>query len=357
MAGRNSALRGAYIDLTAVFQDAAQQPVDPTNLRVSVFPPGFNPEDGAEDTDAWVYDVTLSSGGSGPEAVSDRVVEKIATGTYKFTFFVPDDAVLGAAYDRWEGTVDSEDLDETFTFTLVGGGSVGTSQLYENNVVFLTLSTAIASTDGSTLGEEYSAYFTTTYNPLYASPRQVRLDLGPYVSDLPDDTLNFALYEAGKDADANCFQSTIADATFLAHAKHEYTLAMAKLILVRALTGDINLAGRMSKTLGSLSVSRGGGTVNLHRMAEGLQETVQQWRTALRTGGDVSPGAGLRPESSIKGALAEDQMVVGRQWEPTSGVGFPGSRSAANAYKYESGRRDIRTFKRRNSTSDNQDYE
>jgi hypothetical protein len=47
---------------------------------------------------------------------------------------------------------------------------------------------------------------------------------------------------------------------------------------------------------------------------------------------------------AVKGRLAEDAIVVHRQWEPTSGIGIP---AANSEHGYLSERRRLRTFRRR----------
>lgn len=341
---RNSALRGNIIELTAIFSDAANQPADPENLKVSIYPPGYNPESGAVPGDAWVYEATLTSGGSGPESDPSRTVEKSDTGSYKFAFPIPADADLGAAFDRWEATLDGEDLDETFSFVIVGGGSVGTTKLYDNNIVYTELDKSIAALDGSTLGEDQTFYFTTTYDPLYASVRQVRLDCGPLLVDVPDDTINFAIFEASLEADANSFKSVISDASYYKYIRNQYTLLNAELTLIGALMGDIGLSSRMSKTLGDLSVSRGGLNSSLQYKRDQLQDELQELLKVIRSGGLIAPGASLNSKYGIKGNAAEDSMFVQRQWQPTSGIGA-NTRSAGNTSVYSSGRRRLKTYR------------
>lgn len=345
---RNAVLRGELIELTAIFQDAAEEDIDPTGLKVSVYPPGSNPELGAGPSTAWVYEATLASGGTGPQASASRLVEKTGTGHYKYTLLVPDDAPLGAAFDRWEGTVDLEDLDETFTFTIVGGGSVSTAILYENNILYVQLDDSIAATDGSTLDEDYIYYLTTTYNPMYSAIRRVRLDLGSLINDIPDDTINFAIFEASLATNANSFATSIADGPFWAFAKREYTTCMAELTLVRALLGDRNLSAQMSKTLGDLSIARGSGLNALRDKMAQLEDCAARWQVTVQTGGEVSPDASLVPDYAVKGTVAEDAIVFNRQWESTSGLG-ESSRSAANDKVAWSTRRYLRTFRKRNS--------
>jgi len=339
---RNAALRGNLIELTAVFVDAAGDPADPTDLTLSIYPPGENPELGAVVGDAWVYNVTLTDGGLGPQAIVGNTVERTAEGYYTYSFTIPADADLGSSFDRWEATLDLESLDEVFNFVIVGGGSVGTTKLYENNIVYIELSENIAGTEGSVLGEDTTYYFTTRYNPLYVSSRQVRLDIGPFITDLSDDVINFAIFEASLDANMNLFQTTSVNARYLPLAQKQYTLASAELTLIRALMGDMSLSGKMSKELGDLSYSHGGNLKALEQVATELQKKLKEWERVLQTGGDIAPGTSLRPMSGVKGSQSEDGIIVGRQWHPNSGVGDP----AANTKDYLYGRKNLRTFRR-----------
>ena len=345
-------MRGSNIVLSAHFLDANLSYTDPSDLLISVYPPGKDPEDPDVTTDdAWVYNVSLTSGGEGPYADPLRLAVRESAGKYTFTFLIPEDSELGAGFDRWEGTVDLEELDSTFSFTIVGGGSVGTTQLYDNNIVYLTLSENIAATDGSTLGDEVFYYFTTTYDPLYSSLRRIRLDLGAMVTDVPDETIYLAILEASLQAEVNDFFSSIGyvNEDYFKSARREYTTCLAESMLVQGLMGDSGLSDRMSKTLADLSVSRGGGYNRLSDQLNRLQDCVARWQVALQNGGGVTPETSLRPGYSVKGAWAADVISVGRQWEPTSGIFSNSGTSAANTSKYKAPRRRLRTFRSRGS--------
>lgn len=223
---------------------------------------------------------------------------------------------------------------------------LGESLIYENNIIYLTLDRSIAALDGATLGEDYTAYFTTTYNPLYASVRQVRLEIGPFVTDVTDDTINLAIFEASLEANANSFQSSLANSSFYIFARHKYSLLLSELILLRALSGDLSLSGKLSKTLGDLTVSRGGNLPGILKRAEQIEAELNRWLKTVQSGGDVPPYASMRPGYARKGINAEDAFITGRQWEPTSGFGVINRTPAGNAYRYSSLRRDLKTFRR-----------
>jgi hypothetical protein len=345
MSNRNNVLRGQTVELVAKFLNAANELTDPSDLKVSIYPPGKNPDDGGIPSDAWVFEATLSSGGSGPHSDPSRIIVRTSQGVYVFAFPVPADSDLGVGFDKWEGEIDQQELLATFDFVIVGGGSIGTTQLYNNNIVYIELSNLIKALDGSSLGEDKTYYFTTTYNPLYIGVRRIRLDLGPLISNVSDDTINFAVFEASLSVDANQFVANIINVNYYNFARMEYVTCLAELTLVRALMGDGDLSQKMYKSLGDLSVSRGGMYDSLNKKASDLQNCVARWQVVIQSGGGVTPDTSLMPGHSVKGSYAEDAISVNRQWESTSGIGYMPGANTDEATTVS--RRRLRTFRKR----------
>jgi hypothetical protein len=229
-------------------------------------------------------------------------------------------------------------------------------QLYNNNIVILTLDSTVADTEGKKLASHYTTYFTTPYTPLYSSLRRIRLDLGPLITDVPDETIMLAILEASIQTTAMSFSTTIASVEFFNFAKREYTTCLAELTLVKALLGDTGLSDKISKKLGDLNISRGG-LVGLRDTLIGLENCVATWEVSVQTGGAVTPNTSVKPETSVKGTWSQDGIVVNRQWEPTTGIGTTNAQSSANTDVYASGRRDLRTYRNRTSFRKNRDYE
>ena len=294
---RNSVLRGEPIELTAYFLDAGGDYVDPTDLKMAVYPPGKDPRLGATTADAWVYDVTLTSEGSGPHAVSGNYIQKIDVGKYKYVFTVPDDVI-------------------------VGGGSVGTTPpLYNNNMLLIELDSSIADTDGNTLGEDITYYFTTTYDPLYTSVRRIRLDLGSLVRDIPDDTINLAIFEASLEADALSFGDvavlSASTQNYFKFARRQYVTCVAELILLNSIQGSGAGTGGRAKRLADLQVNYG----SEGQIGDLLNRAIScriKWEAALTSAGEIAPGTSQRPSMVIKGNLDPDRPSFGRDWQPIS---------------------------------------
>ena len=298
----------------------------------------IDPEDGE-------YGVTIST----DPYVGEEIV-------IVFSDAVDEDTLAGTAIDVRSEVANGDDIkftatgDLDFVATLTDSVTLNIAldpgQLYTNNIVIVELDETVADTDGNTLGADFSAFFSTTYTPLYSSLRRVRLDLGPLAVDIPDETIMLAILEASLQADAISFSSTITNAEFYHHARREYTTCLAELTLVKALLGYTGASDRMTKKLGDLEISRGG-INSLRDSLSSLEDCVASWQISVSTGGKITPNTGVKPEVTVKGSLAEDAIVVGRQWEPTSGIGSTSSRSAANTGRYASGRRNLRTYRSR----------
>ena len=252
------------------------------------------------------------------------------------------DDSLGVAY--------TGDLD--FTVSLVGSNIIridlDPGQLYQNNIVIITLDSTIADDEANTLGSEYITYFSTTYSPLYTGLRRIRLDLGSLISDVQDETIMLAILEASMMVDAITFVSVTDNATYRNMARREYTTCLAELIIVKGISSDATASDKMTKRLGDLSVSRGGVGAGLADTKKELESCIDYWKIAVQTGGEITPDTSVKPGSTVKGANAEDAIAVGRQWESTSGLGY--YRPSTNtSVRGSSSRRALKTWRTKNS--------
>jgi hypothetical protein len=279
-----------------------------------------------------VITVTFSDAIDSTTVTADRITLKSETAT-------GDDVTFTAT-----GTLDYVAVvsGNTITITLDPG------QLYQNNIVILTLDSLIADTDGNTLGTDYTSYFSTPYSPLYSSMRRIQLDIGPFITDVDEETIMLAILDASVYADSINFTNSIENTTFYYRARWEYTTCHAEHTLIRAMLGDTGLSDRLTKKLGDLEVSRGG-AVGLNDMLADLKDCMLEWEVVLQSGGALTPNTSVKPVYGVKGQYAEDAIVVGRQWEPTSGSQTTNFHSAGNIGRYASGRRNLKTYRRRTS--------
>lgn len=239
-------------------------------------------------------------------------------------------------------------LTEDLSYTIVVSGTTITitlepGQLYQNNIVVITLDKSIANTDGDALGSDYVSYFATTYTPLYTGIRRIMLDIGSVLSTtIKDETIYLAILEASLQAEAFSYVTSIGNVKLYNLAKQEYTACLAERILVSGVGFN---SDKLSKRLGDLSVSRGVGDDNLK---DELANCIEYWELPLKSGGNIDPNGSVSPRVSVKGAWASDRITVSRQWEPTNRI-FS-YRSVANTTKStRNSRRRQRTYRTRYS--------
>ncbi len=211
--------------------------------------------------------------------------------------------------------------DDILTIAITDAGDEDTPILV-NNAVFVTLHYSIADTDGNTLGTDYEMYFTTTYTPYWASVRRIRLDLGALIVDVPDDTINLAIFEASLEAQALSFgfrSSTVSSvATFFAFARRQYVTCTAEAILLGAISGSSSAeGGGKSKRLADLQVNFGSGGQFKNLLERALGCRVK-WEATLTSAAETGPGTSQKPSMVIKGRYDPDRPEFGREWEPVS---------------------------------------
>lgn len=183
---------------------------------------------------------------------------------------------------------------------------VASGLLFNNNVVTVTLDETIANTSGTTLDEDYSFYFTMEYTPLYSSVRKLRLDVGAFITNIPDDTINLAIYEASLEADQLTFAEDTGDNDYYTFVRRQWTSCKAaETLLINAYGIGGGLKG---KTLGDLSVQ-----YDTKAAQDALNRALgclAKWTPALN-------GAGYAVQTAdyfVKGDLDPDRPPVGRLW-------------------------------------------
>ena len=185
-------------------------------------------------------------------------------------------------------------------------------QLYENNVIIVSLDSSISDTSGNSLSADYNFFFSTEFSPFYVGARAIRLRLGSFGNYIPEDTINFAIWEASREADV-WTPSTWVSSTLFLRARYNFVLCYAAWILV---TGGLGLSGNgITKKLADFSVTRNGGSG-----ADGLDDNLREcWelnKEVIVAGGD--PLYQARPKGVVKGDYCVDEPPYGRLWGETT---------------------------------------
>jgi hypothetical protein len=263
----------------------------------------------------------------------------LGEGIYEYEYLVPEYGPEGYWHDHWTGYLNAQQLTAEFLFFVSASGTVESldCQLFNNNVVQITIPSGIQSTDGSYLEEEYEFDFMTTTSPSYTNLRKVRLEVGGFIGSLGDDTIQTSILEASLEADSITFLTGQVNERVFNHARREYTTCLAGSILLDNL-GNLQLK---SKTLGDLSVQYD--TNGIRDMLGKLHACADKWAPQIMSGGGAKSAA--QPSRVTKGVLDPDRPIVSRSWEPTEGGTARRQMPAANTRERPLGkRRFLRTY-------------
>lgn len=205
------------------------------------------------------------------------------------------------------------------------------AQIAENQQIVITVSGLIEDTDGNALGDDQEFYFTTKYTPMYSSIRRMRLEIGSYLKDLPDDTINLAIYVASKEADALSFAKDSGTEIYRMARRQWATCRAAEILLNNLINGAGGLL--KSKRLADFSVEYDSKAID--NILSKVRECQARWEPELMTGG----AAVQTPRGVVKGEYDPDRPDVGRLWDAGDGyplgngrVLYPGSRRWLSNY-------------------------
>lgn len=315
---------GETIKLRARFQDDLGDNIEAGNVFIHVYIPSVETFDPAN--------ALLVSG----------IPTFLGQGIFEFDYPIPSNAPAGTWHDEWEGNLELQTVSGVLTFTVIDGGIVVPleAQLFQNNVVEVTLTSGIQATDGSSLDEEFKFEFMTEINPAHTSVRKIRLEIGAFVQDLFDDTLQTANLEASIEADLLTFLKSTQNVPLYQHARREYVTCAASSILLNNIQQNI----LRSKTLGDLHVEYDskGLTMAMNRS----MDCMDKWEPQLLAAGLAK--ASRNPKMVVKGEKDPDRPIQSRMWQSTDDGGLTRRIPAANTrLKVVGGRRHLRTFRKK----------
>lgn len=323
--GNRSVQAGQLIRLRSRFKDDLGENVQATDVFVHIFEP-----------DEEVDFLDLSNA-----TVVSGVPTYLGEGIFEYEYTVPTNAEAGVWQDAWEGSLPSQSLQTTFEFSVTVSGLVESldCQIFNNNLVEVTVVSGLQATDGSYLDEPVLIEFLTTTAPSYTNLRKVRLEVGGYLSGLPDDVIQTAILEASIDADCLTFAPGLVNSKLFQHARREYVTCQTGSLILTNL-GNQTLK---TKTLADLHVEYDTGGI-LNAM-DRLRECAARWESQLMAGGGAKVAA--QPSYVVKGIHDVDRPIVSRSWEATEDGNISRRVPAANdRQKPLNSRRHLRTYNR-----------
>ena len=243
----------------------------------------------------------IESGTEGIYYIDLRSVDTDQTGTYT---------------EKWTVVINDKTKIQEFTFVVEDGADATVNalanQLSENEMIIIELDKTIADTDAKILDTTQYLYFTTKYNPYYCSTDMLRMEVGPWVEDVPEDTLALAIYWSSVEADhITC--NTPVKADRIAFARSRFVMYDAA---IKMLSMPISPSGEAggSKRLGDLMVESGKLDYDIKALLQELKAEKDEWWRVLNAGGQIVPGQGLGPSYAEKGIARDDRNASGRLW-------------------------------------------
>lgn len=322
---RGAVLTGEEIEFRIVFRDEAGNLVDPDALpNVYIYGPDVESEVVAEEALARTYTSALA----GP-----FVSTKLLVGYYSYAYTVPSGADPGLYYDVWEANIDGAEVYEIFNFTVTQGAVLDAQAIQNNTLLVVELSDEISNLDGDQFLEPTSLYYSTVYSPLYASPTLVRLELGPWVDWIPEDTLALMLHWSSLEADfIQAWHPRKNSHMDLARTKFVIYDAVVKALSIPGQGQSPGWASGRSKKLGDLSISDGSPNYGVDKdlLAE-FKRLRDEWWRVVNAAAHIVPGQGLDPSVAVKGLYDPDRRNTGRLWDKQGD--FPFSEAIVNTKK------------------------
>lgn len=318
---------GQTIKLRARFRDDLGDGAPASDVYVHIFEPDVTDLD----------DLTQATVVSG-------VPTHLGEGIYEYQYATPPTGPDGIWHDSWEGILTGQPLLADFSFELSASGiieSVPESQLYENNLVLVTVASGIRAIDGTSLVDEFEMEFMTTTNPSYTNIRKVELAVGGLLpTTLPDTTIQTAILEASIEADLLSFRATKINTGLYRHARREYVTCLAS----RNLLSNLGSGALKSKTLDNLRVEYDNQA--LTKVLDRIEDCLGRWEPQLLAGGGAKSVA--QPAGVVKGELDPDRPIVSRMWQSTEDGTISRRVPAANTRERpQNHRRSLRTWRKK----------
>jgi len=321
---RREVRAGQTIKLRALFKDDLNEAAEATSVYVHLYEPDVE--------DFIPANATVVSGSP----------TYLGEGIYELQYTVPGTGPDGVWFDQWEGILTGQTLSGLFQFEVSADGTVNqlAGQLFQNNLVKVTVMSGLRALDGAELAEDYEFDFLTTTNPSYTNTRKVRLEIGGHVSNIEDDTIQMAILEASIEADILDFSTTHTNEDLFKHARRQYVTCVAAALLLDNNSGFMLQA----KTLDNLHVEYD--TSGLQKTLDRIYECINKWEPQLLAGGGAK--AARAPQGVVKGSHDPDRPVVSRMWQSTEWGGVSRRVPVANDARKPAGkRRFLRTYRKK----------
>lgn len=253
----------------------------------------------------------------------------ISTGFYELSYTVPSAGVEGTWHDVWVGAIDTVPFSEILSFEVAAGGDFESQSLGYNQVILIDLDASIGDvTATKTLTQDITLMFTTRYRPYYSSVELVRMEGGPQLDYIPDDTLAMMIHWSSLEVDCISPPKRCGKKYNYARTKFIQFDAALRALLLPGGGASSPLSSSASsgavKTLGELTIEAGGASSSTASTLSGgvdldtikyFRDWRDEWWRVVNAGGCIVPGEGLGASMAIRGLHDPNRRFAGRLWE------------------------------------------
>lgn len=314
---RSGILGGNTIDLRTILVDDSGVPVSADALPTVYI---YDPSVDAETIDAEIEAGVFTS------AIANGTATLLGTGFYEFSYAVPSAAEEGTWVDVWIAELETVELSNIQNFIVTSGATFTVQTLAKNQLIEIFLGKEIADLTGELLlGEDITLTFTTQYSPFYTNVESVRMEGGPLLNYIPDDTIALMIFWASLEADY-IKPPVVCDEAKFCFARARYAIYDAALRALMSPGGSfvngMHSVSGGSKSLGELSIKKGS-SGNSGSLSGGLDPDTfkylkglkDEWWRVVNSGACIVPGQGFEPTSAIRGYYDPARRPPGRLWE------------------------------------------
>lgn len=191
--------------------------------------------------------------------------------------------------------------------------------LEENNEYTVTVKAGLSGLETNDLPEDYVFMFTTQFDPLFSSVSRIRLNIGPMIRNIPDDTINRFIHE--NSILAQRLYPTwagIIPANNIPFYVAEYVTCKTKLdVLHAAMLGYAGSGGK--KALADLSIEKDSPGTDIVRLAQGkidqLLECIYEMENLVEQAGERAA-----PTYAVIGEHNNRRPITDYSWRRLPGV-------------------------------------
>lgn len=313
---RSNVLSGETVRLKVVLTDGAGNAITPDSAPVVyIYDDLIDSEVKAAEIEAETFDSAIA----GPLSATE-----VMDGFYYVDYVVPDGSDTGTWSDIWVAVVNGTTNIKELYFFVQEEIDISDQAPSTNTMLILKLSDDITDTDGVAL-EDTTLYYTTTYDPFYSSPDQIRAHAGPWVNYLRDEAIALLIHWSSKEADF-LKRCTVYNQTNYKFARTMYVTYDTILKIFNQPGGgmEAGFSSGRKKQLGDLSISDGTPNTEIDpKLYTYILEQRDGYLRVVNSGGNIVLGESYDIVTGVKGDLHPDVYRNGRMWFDPNDKTYP----------------------------------